>query len=89
MAKNKVKNGKKVRVTLDLSIEFYDRLEQLERLAGAESKAGLIRDALLLYEQVAIRILKGCKLQAIDPEGKTETFVVLKPFCEAARAAKA
>jgi hypothetical protein len=76
-----MKSGKKVRVTLDLSAEYYSRLEKLEVLAGAESKASLIRDALLLYEQVAMRILKGCKLQTIDTKGEAETLVVLGPFC--------
>jgi hypothetical protein len=50
---------KKTRVTLDLTPDFYRRLEDLEAVVGAESKAGLIREALQLYEYVAQKVKDG------------------------------
>jgi hypothetical protein len=50
---------KKTRITLDLTPDFYRRLEDLEAVAGSESKAGLIREALQLYEYVAQKVKDG------------------------------
>jgi hypothetical protein len=44
------KTQDKARITLDLSPEFYVRLENLTASVGAESKAQVIREALRLYE---------------------------------------
>ena len=50
---------KKIRITLDLTPDFYERLEGLETLVEAESKASLIREALQLYEYVAKKSKEG------------------------------
>jgi hypothetical protein len=50
---------KKTRITLDLTPDFYRRLEDLEAVVGSESKAGLIREALQLYEYVAQKVKDG------------------------------
>ena len=50
---------KKTRITLDLTPDFYRRLEDLEAMVGSESKAGLIREALQLYEYVAQKVKDG------------------------------
>jgi hypothetical protein len=50
---------KKTRLTLDLTPDFYRRLEDLEALVRSESKAGLIREALQLYEYVAQKVKEG------------------------------
>jgi hypothetical protein len=50
---------KKTRLTLDLTADFYRRLEDLEAVVGSESKAGLIREALQLYEYVAQKVADG------------------------------
>jgi hypothetical protein len=58
MMKEKTAN-KKTRLTLDLTADFYRRLEDLEAVVGSESKAGLIREALQLYEYVAQKVADG------------------------------
>lgn len=68
----------KVRVTLDLTPQFYRRFEHLEKLVGAGSKANLLRQALQLYEYMAKRTLDGWSFQAIPPgDGEPENIVFL------------
>ena len=74
---NKEKLGKKIRVTLDLTPQFYKRLEELEELVAAESKAGMIRQALQLYEYVARKSLDGWGFRAVDSKGREENIVFL------------
>ena len=66
---------KRVRVSLDLTISFYERLDALEKATGAESKAGVIRQALQVYEYVARRTLEGYAFRAVAPDGNEETLV--------------
>ncbi|HEV7517118.1 MAG TPA: hypothetical protein VGR07_12525 [Thermoanaerobaculia bacterium] len=56
---------KKVRVSLDVTPKFYGRLEELERLVEAESKAGVIRQALQLYEFMVKRYLEGARFKVV------------------------
>lgn len=72
-------NAKKTRVTLDLSPEFYRRLQALEELVEADSKASLIRQALQLYEFVAKRTVEGTTFRAVSPEGEEAELVFLGP----------
>ena len=65
------------RITLDLSEPFYDRLESLQTLVAADTKAGLIRQALQLYEFVAKRTAQGDKFQKVNPAGEAERIVFL------------
>ena len=77
MRKKGAESGK-IRVTLDLTPQFYKRLENLEKLVEAESKASLLRQALQLYEYVATRIIDGWSFQALPPEnGQPEKIVFL------------
>ena len=46
--KLKKKTGDKVRITLDLSPEFYQRLEQLTAMADAETVARLPQQVVLV-----------------------------------------
>jgi hypothetical protein len=46
---------RKIRLTLDVTPEFYERLQALERKTEAGSKANLIRQALQLYEYFVTR----------------------------------
>ena len=69
------KSTKKTRVTLDLTPQFYERLEKLEELVGAQSKANVIRQALQLYEFIAIRSLRGDRFKAIPKTGEEEAVV--------------
>ena len=70
---------KKVRVTLDLSPHFYQRLEELLERAEAGTKANLIRQALQLYEYVVDQTLAGREFRVVDKEGKEEKLVFLGP----------
>ena len=73
-------SGKKIRMTLDLTPQFYDRLQELERLVEAESKASVIRQALQLYEYIAKRTKDGHTFKALTPAGDEETIVFLGPM---------
>jgi hypothetical protein len=73
----KAKPDKKVRVTLDITPQFNQRLERLELLIGASSKADVIRQALQVYEYLATQTLKGYTFKAISRMGEAETFVIL------------
>ena len=68
--------NKKVRVTLDLTPPFYERLQQLESLVDGGTKANVIRQALQLYEFVAHRTLEGWSFKAVK-DGEEETMVFL------------
>jgi hypothetical protein len=75
MSKQKSGGQKKIRITLDLSPQFYKRLENLEGIVDADSKAGLIRQALQLYEYVARRSVEGWAFRAINStNGKEEAI---------------
>ena len=65
------------RITLDLSTDFFSRLEDLQGLVGTETKAGLIRQALQLYEFIAKRTAQGDKFQAVGKGGEVERLVFL------------
>jgi hypothetical protein len=66
---------KKVRVTIDLTAQFNQRLEQLEVLVDANSKADIIRQALQLFEYVAKRTVEGYTFRAVSRTGREENLV--------------
>ena len=71
---------KKTRITLDLTPEFYQRLENLEMLVGSESKASLIRESLQLYEYMAQQVKEGYIFRAQkDGDEKEIVFFKLTP----------
>lgn len=70
---------KKIRITLDLSPQFYERLAALQDLVESDSKASLIKQALQLYEYVAQKTAEGYTFEAIDPNGKEERLVFINP----------
>lgn len=63
----------KVRVTIDLTKERYDRLTTLEKKVGAASKVEVIRDALRLYEFVAAKKAEGYEIAL---RNNNETIIV-------------
>jgi hypothetical protein len=69
-----------VRVSLDLSEPFHRRLSELEQLTHAESKAGVIRQALQIYEYVARKTSQGYRFVAIDKNGNQENLVFFSPY---------
>ncbi len=85
MKRPKTPDDKKVRLTLDVTPEFYERLEKLERKTEADSKANLIRQALQLYEYVVIQIVDEGKELVVRPrEEHQEKRVELFPLLGAA-----
>ena len=75
MADERYSTAKKIRISLDLSEPFYERLAALERATDAESKAGLIRQALQVYEYIAHQSLDGYSFRAVSPDGNEENMV--------------
>jgi len=77
----KVTEEKKIRLTLDVTPEFYERLEALEQKTDAGSKANLIRQALQVYEYFVIRTIDEGKEIIIrtPPEEDRERRVELFP----------
>ncbi len=69
--------GRKVRITVDLSPALYERLERLTELLGAESKATVIRDALRLLEYLAEETSDGRRFFRQAPGGEKEALVFL------------
>jgi hypothetical protein len=66
---------KKIRVSIDLSESYYDRLGALEKLTEAETKAGVIRQALQVYEYIAKRAADGYSFRSVAPDGTEENLV--------------
>lgn len=64
-----------VRVTVDMSPEFYERFEELEELVGSASKAELIRQALQAYDYLARRQGAGWHFTAVSESGEEESPV--------------
>ena len=71
-----MKQRKTIRLTLDVSEEFYARLESLTERVEAESKSSVIRDALRLYEYLVGQLEAGASLRLALPDS-TESTVVL------------
>lgn len=75
--RRKKSSADKVRITLDLSPEFYEQLENLEQRAGAESKSQVIRDALRLYSYIVDKYLEGTQFILRKETGQEENIVLL------------
>jgi hypothetical protein len=79
MARNE-EAANKIRVSLDLSEPFHRRLSELEHLTHAESKAGVIRQALQIYEYVAKKTQQGSIFKSVDKNGLEENLVFFSPY---------
>lgn len=77
---NRQASKRKVRISLDLSATFYERLDALEVLTQAESKAGVIRQALQIYEYVVRRASEGYEFRTVSPAGKEENVLFFSPY---------
>jgi hypothetical protein len=84
MARNDETASSKVRVSLDLSIPLFARLGALEDITH-ESKSGVIRQALQLYEYIVQRTVEGCSFKAIDQKGNEENLVFFGPYVPQSR----
>jgi hypothetical protein len=84
MGRNEETGTSKIRVSLDLSPSFFERLQALEDLTQ-ESKSGVIRQALQLYEYVVQKTTEGYSFKAVNPQGKEESLVFFGSFVPAAK----
>lgn len=73
----------KIRVSLDLNEPVHRRLSELEHLTQADSKAGVIRQALQVYEYVARKSMEGYKFKSVGPNGVEENLVFFNPYAPA------
>jgi hypothetical protein len=71
----KTRKGDTIRVTLDVSPPFYERLENLEKLVEARTKSDVIRQALQFYEFMAKKTAAGFRFRLINPDGREENLV--------------
>ena len=67
----------KIRITLDVTPDFYARLTALEERVDAPSKASVVRDALQLYDYISSRQATGWRFEATSPDGEKEHPVFL------------
>jgi hypothetical protein len=80
MARTQESANRKVRISLDLNASFNNRLDALEKLTGADSKAGVIRQAPQVYEYIARKTMEGYSFRAIRPDGTEENLVFFSPY---------
>lgn len=82
MRKTEKTSGKRevVRVSLDLSEPFFRRLTELERVTHADSKAGVIRQALQVFEYIAFKTLEGYEFRSVDKNGVERELAFFSPF---------
>lgn len=65
-----------MRVTIDLVEHQAQRLDEIEQQTGL-TKAGVMREALMLYDYVVQLASQGKQLQSVSGDGTTETVVIL------------
>src|SRR5262249_31526813 len=70
--KEEMEEKKKVRISLDVTPGFYERLEALEELVEGDSKAGVIRQALQLYEFLVKQHLEGASFRVVRDGAEKE-----------------
>jgi hypothetical protein len=73
--KNIRKYGDKIRMTLDMSPDFYKRLNDLTTLVEGKSQAHVIREALRLYEYIAQNHEQGSTFFARSANGQEKEIV--------------
>lgn len=77
MTKSKQKNEKRIRITLDLTKNSYERLQRLEEMIEVTSKADVVRQALQLLEFVAEKKSEGYTFNMTAPKGGPHVIVPL------------
>ncbi len=71
------KKNRKIRITLDLTPQAYDRLERLERNLDVDSKADVLRQALQLLEFFADHTRNGATFTVKSRNSEPQTIVLL------------
>jgi hypothetical protein len=65
-------------ITLAFNERSYQRLERLEKVVDADSKAGVIGQALQLLEFMANKATDGYEFQVVDSQGHSEKIEILE-----------
>lgn len=71
------KSGDKIRMTLDMSPDFYKRLNDLATFVDGKSNAHVIREALRLYEHIAQKYEQGSRFFFRSADGQEKEIVFL------------
>lgn len=79
MPKKEELAGNKVRVSLDLSEPFYQRLVELEKITH-ENKSSVIRHALQFYEYLIEMTIEGNSFKIVDQDGTERDLVFFGPY---------
>ncbi len=64
-----------IRITVDVTPDFYQAFEKLAEMVDSPIKANIIRDALRSYQYIASRQRAGCKFEVTYPSGEKENPV--------------
>jgi hypothetical protein len=79
MKKDK-KQDNKIRITIDLTPEFYTRLQNLEKILQFDTKAQVIREALRLYEFLASEWQGGTEFYRSKEKGEVEKISLFTEY---------
>jgi len=74
------RDQRKIRLSLDVTTGFYDRLEKLAQRIEVESNASVICQALQLYEVVARRHLDGATFGVVHQDREESLAFFGLPF---------
>lgn len=66
------------RIIIDLTPALYERLNRMEELAGAPSKADVVRDALRLYEFLIKKASEGYDFSMKRGDAPSEPVVLFE-----------
>jgi hypothetical protein len=83
MKRVKTPDERKIRLTIDVTPEFYERLERLEKRTEVGSKATLIRQALQLFEYFVLKTEEGKEIVIRTPSGDDEKNLEFFPLISA------
>ncbi len=76
MRKQKPEISKKTRLTMDLTPQQLARMERLEKKTD-NTKAGIMREAIRMYEYILDRTTEGYTFKAFDADGVAEKIFFL------------
>jgi hypothetical protein len=74
--------AKPIRISVDLPPRSFERLEKIEELVGASSKADVVREALKVYEYLVGLAVRGVEFQMIEKGGDKNDAKTLVLFTD-------
>lgn len=72
--------NEKIRLTVDVSADLYNRIVELEKFVGAESKAQIFREALRLYEYIAHELASGSEFFVREKDFTEKKMIIIGMF---------